>query len=131
MFDNIDDKIKGFAKFVFIVGIIVGGIWLAISCYTLFSYRDFLKYTSLIGSGHESKYIIKAFTAKSQIPYSIALIIGSYASSILLCGFGEIIETLNIISNKLADKDSKETNNIFDKMKEVKESKAQLNDSIY
>lgn len=76
MFDRIDKKLKGLAKIIFWLSVIIGGIWLLFS---LKSYGDYaIVYFSF-------------WQAFSILLYPISIILFGIVTSYLIYGFGELI----------------------------------------
>ena len=106
MFNNIGGKIKGLAKFVCWVGIIM----CIISGIVIISQGNQLKHISYSDSVNGSSMIV------TGVLLIIAGSIGSWLGSLVLYGFGELIERAVSIDNKLGKNASR--SNKSDKQQE-------------
>ncbi len=95
MFDDIGDKLKGLSKIILFTSILIGCIWLLYSLSKWSDYQDYLKY------GDINDFFSHAYNAKAGIVGSITLSISGIILSMFIYGFGEIIDRLISIDNKI------------------------------
>lgn len=129
MFQNVGDKIKGLAVILVFISIFGGAMWLVYSIRQYIEYKDFLDYYS----DSFSEYYQKALAGRNGLLFSIILIVGGTISSIIMYGFGELIERVASIDDYFKDKEMDEKVLIHktEHTKAVNELYEQQNDSSY
>lgn len=107
MFKNVGGVLKTLSALLIVVTIIVGAAFF-ISSYSDYSdYKQFIEYaTANGGSSIDSavRYSDIAYAAQTSMKYTAMLTIASLISSLVLCGFGEIIIILDDIRNSLSSR---------------------------
>jgi hypothetical protein len=104
MFDNISGKIKGLAVFLAYACVICGIIITIIGAINFFANIDFLEYANAYGGSSYSSFNRlgnQAYNGLQLLKYGIVVGVGGTLSTIPLYGFGELIEKVSIIADKI------------------------------
>lgn len=127
MFRNIGNTIKNLAVVLLFVGLIGGMMWLLYSINQYIEYKDFLDYYY----DSTSEYYQKALFSKNGLLLSVIIIVCSVISTLLMYGFGEMIEHLKNIDDNLNGYNENDNGRPFKTAEEVFEELEKKNDSSY
>jgi amino acid transporter len=96
MFKNISKKIKNLAVLIFILSIVICGIWLLISAINWNENKEF--YNSYVAT---DEFYNAAHDALTGLQTSAFLLIFGIISSFFIYGFGELIERVQRIDSRV------------------------------
>lgn len=108
MYDDIGGKLKKYAKFVAVVGMVIGLLWFMISMFSYVENAEYIEYAYEDGQPSLQALALEAVAAKQGMIYSLLLIASSIISSWPLYGLGQLIQNSDIIRKHLTGSTSQE-----------------------
>lgn len=108
MYEDIGGKLKKYAKFVAVVGMVIGLLWFMISMFSYVENAEYIEYAYEDGQPSLQALALEAVAAKQGMIYSLLLISTSIISSWPLYGLGQLIQNSDIIRKNLTGKISQE-----------------------